>query len=128
MKQLGLLILAVGFFIGCQHSQQSFKHQKDDSTIRGVLYIKDFTGNLYGGFAKQYFKDTREEILDSSSGETISKVQWVRDTTYYVLEYKPQVVGKDTVRDSLKHPILRPVFDLQIPKQYITPTSIVIPK
>ena len=131
MSFLALLICFVfywGFSTGCHNQQPAFQHQKDDTVIRGVLYIKDFSGNLYGGFASQVIKDTEKAVLDSSSGRKISELKWMRDTLYYVLEYKPQLVGKDTLRDSLKKPILKPVFDLQIPKQYITPTTIVISK
>jgi hypothetical protein len=124
-KLITLFMLLFSF--GCNNATK-FTHQKEDSSIVMVLYIKDFSGNVYGGAAQRVFKDLEEEVMDSSSGEKIKKIQWVRDTFYMVAQWKPQMVGKDTVRDSLKRPVLKPAFDLQIPKRFIYPTSIVIPK
>lgn len=127
MKQVGLIFLAFVIFSSCQ--TKSFKHSQSDTSIIACIYVKDFTGNVYGGMAQRFILDVEREVLDSSTGEKIKKMQWTRDTLYNVLEWKPTMgPNKDTIRDSTHKPVLRPVFDLQIPKQFIYPTTISIPK
>lgn len=127
MKQAGLIFLALVVFSSCQ--TKPFKHSKSDTSIIACIYIKDFSGNVYGGMAQQYVLDVEREILDSSSGEKIKRMSWVRDTLYSVLEWKPTIgPKKDTLRDSTNKPILKPYFDLNIPKQFVYPTTISIQK
>lgn len=128
MKQAGLIFLWVVIFSSCSN-RATFKHSKTDTSIIACVYIKDFSGNVYGGMAQRFVMDIEKETLDSSSGEKIKRMSWVRDTVFTILEFKPTIgPKKDTVRDSTNKPILRPVFDLQIPKQFIYPTTIVVPR
>lgn len=127
MKQVGLIILAFVIFSSCQN--KSFKHSQSDTSIIACIYVKDFTGNVYGGMAQRFIMDVEREVVDSSTGEKIKKMKWYRDTLYSILEWKPTIgPKKDTLKDSTNKPILKPYFDMNIPKQFVYPTTINIPK
>lgn len=128
MKQTGLIIFILVSFSRCAH-KATFKHSKSDTSIVACVYIKDFSGNVYGGMAQVIAKDTLRGMVDSPSGEIVTKSTWTRDTFYNLLQFRPTFgPKKDTIRDSTNKPILKPYFDLSIPKQFVFPTTIVIPK
>ena len=129
-KVLGSIVFisAFTFFLHSCKQKGNFNHQKSDTSIRACIYMKDFSGNVYGGLARVFIKDSMKQYIDSSSGEQVIKKDWQRDTSFYFLVYdtifdtKTKLPKKDTTGKVL----VNPNFRLLIPNKYVSPTSIIV--
>lgn len=123
MKQL-IILLSVLSLVSCS-SNPSFKKSipKIDTVV--CIYVKDYSGNVFGGVAQQVKQDISKDV---AIDETTSKKQWVRDTSYIFLVFDTLFTKdhKDSLDKSGKV-AMSPRFGLPIPKQYVSVTTIKLP-
>jgi hypothetical protein len=111
--------------MGCNSTSKE-KNLKGDTTLVYVLYIKDYSGNLWGVISKRVVKDVNSEV--AIDDETSKKI-WHKDTTY--------LIGvSDTLRDKSNKPLIDSATKkvkmglffnkLDLPSKYVWPTAIVI--
>ena len=128
VKAFAVIILISVFTMGLKScsSKSSFTHQKSDTAIVACIYLKDFSGNVYGGMARRFVKDSMKQYIDSSTGEQVIKKDWKRDTSYWFLVYDSVYDAKTKLpkKDSTGKYLINPNFRLYIPNQYVYPTTI----
>lgn len=122
-------ILFASFFTyclsSCSSSSSTFRRSSNDTAIVAALYLKDYSGNVFAGIARQIKFDAQTKVsIDSST----DKKTWIRDTAYYFLVFDTVFTKehKDSI-DKLGRVVLQPDFRLQIPKQYVSLTTIKLP-
>lgn len=106
--------------------KDSFIHQKSDTAIVACVYLKDYSGNVFGGLARRFIRDSMKQYIDSSSGEQVIKKDWKRDTAYFFIVYDTVIDPKTKLpkKDSTGKFFINPNFRLWIPNQYVYPTTI----